>query len=276
MHMMYYTLCREGSFFLGQNRHGEKSAYVWEDAAVAGAFCERFSGCEVLALSPEEMLTAIKDQQKKGLAYVVMKLTGAVDFSIFPVDLWITITTKVVEGRAQLLDTMVADTTARIANAVGTRSVSITNPAFRVNPAHFLLGIPSANEIRVMLESNIDHPTDPSVMARVRLAKIMAEDLGTPISDTEAISIAKNRHASSTINSDPVPLTPRERAIAEEIQFHAWTAEAYANGTAGFDARGMAKHMVAVGERGTRRSTGCLPVILALGIGLGFCIACVL
>ncbi len=68
---------------------------------------------------------------------------------------------------------------------------------------------------------------------KARVAAILAEDLGVPVTDEQALKISANnlagvRSASGAQLADEfcvrVPLTEEERRIAEEISYHAWKA----------------------------------------------------
>ena len=246
---------------------------VWNDPAAAEAYRQNFPGWGVLALSPEQMLTAVMDQREKGVTHVAMELTGEhASRSLLTVDEWITITSDLVAGRARLAETIASALPESLTPDEVARSASVINPAFRVNPADFLVGMPKACDLLDGPKSTVDI----LLTTRVRIAKIMAEDLGIPVSETEAISIAKNSLSPVDI-AEPVPLTPRERTIAEEIHFHAWTAFGRAKGTGGFDARKTAKATVAAGERGRRQPVvGCLPVVVLVAGFITFLGACIL
>ena len=81
--------------------------------------------------------------------------------------------------------------------------------------------------------------------------------------------------------SEPAPLTPEERVIAEQLYFHAIRAAAACQGEAISDrsARAVAKKMIRGGERGLTtmgrlsQGLGCLVVLGGmLGVGAGLAV----
>jgi hypothetical protein len=71
------------------------------------------------------------------------------------------------------------------------------------------------------------------IKIKARIATTLAEDLGMPITDAQAITIAHNYlsgvHSASGARMEPdlciyVPLTEEERRVAEEIGYLAWKA----------------------------------------------------
>lgn len=117
---------------------------------------------------------------------------------------------------------------------------------------------------------------DCLINVRKATAKAVAAELGIPITDEQAFSIARNS-LTPQVMADPAPLAPEERAIAEELYFHAIKAAVGRQGESIKDraARTQAHRMVAAGERGLTtlrrisRASGCLVVACMVALGAG-------
>lgn len=137
-----------------------------------------------------------------------------------------------------------------------------------------------AEKLGIPLEDLKDEETRNRVfrscLIRVRkaTAKAVAAELGIPITDNQAHSIARNI-LTPQVMADPAPLAPEERAIAEELYFHAIKAAVARQGSSIKDraARAEAHRRVAAGERGLTslqklsRASGCLVVAGMLVLG---------
>jgi len=112
------------------------------------------------------------------------------------------------------------------------------------------------------------------VNIRVETAKAVAKSLNIAITDDQANAIARNSLVPE-VSTEPVPLTPEEREIADTLYYHAIKAAAARHGESIEDsvARIEAKKMTRTGERGLTlfqkfgRTSGCLVVIAVLLLG---------
>jgi hypothetical protein len=112
------------------------------------------------------------------------------------------------------------------------------------------------------------------IKVRKATAKAVASELGMPITDDQAHSIARNSLTPEVI-AEPAPLARNERAIAKELYFHAVKAAVARQGSFIKDraARVEAHRMVAAGERGLTslqrfsRASGCLVVVAMFAVG---------
>jgi hypothetical protein len=113
------------------------------------------------------------------------------------------------------------------------------------------------------------------IKIRKATAKAVASELGIPITDHQAHSIA--RHSlTPEVTDEPAPLAADERAIAKVLYFHAVKAAVARQGGSIKDraARAEARRMVIAGERGLTslqkfsRASGCLVLagMFALGV----------
>ncbi len=274
--MIFYTLNSEDGFLIGMNSEGEQWMYVWDKRESAERFRREFAehsgmgstkeefleSYSVYGMTLEEFLEIQKDQRSQGLTFILAE--RQMDQ----------------EGRAVPIDKSIEFWSREAGVALGTADAIKATPgvnlAFRVDPVSFFLGGGTwAPDLLDLTDSFGDSPDEAAmaimIKGRANVVKIMAEDLGMPISDVDAITIAKNSFSPQLI-ADPVPLTPKQRAVAEEIHFHAWTAQTQADGTKGIDVREMAKQLVAAGERGRTtamrvgQAAGCLVAVLALGV----------
>jgi hypothetical protein len=108
---------------------------------------------------------------------------------------------------------------------------------------------------------------------RTETAQMLAAALNIPLSAEQAAAIARNSLVPEVF-SEPAPLAAEERAIAEELYFHAIKAAGERHGSKISDnaARRNAKKMVHDGERGVTslqkfaRTAGCLVVIVVAGL----------
>jgi hypothetical protein len=115
---------------------------------------------------------------------------------------------------------------------------------------------------------------DCLIRVRKATAKAVAAELGIPITDDQAYSIARNSLTPQVI-AEPAPLAADERAIAKELYFHAVKAAVARQGDSIKDrtARAKARRMVAAGERGLTtlhrisRASGCLVMAALLALG---------
>ncbi len=136
------------------------------------------------------------------------------------------------------------------------------------------------DELGVSVEDLHDQPTHERVFRaalvrfRTETAKAVAADLQLPITDEQAEAIARNSLVPDVI-PDPAPLTTDQRALAQELYFHAVKAAMSRQGRAVNDrlARSDARKMVRAGERGLTwlqrlsRTAGCLVVLTVLAAG---------
>jgi len=258
--MILYTLASEDGFLIGSNHKGQQWMYLWKDREIAEEFRKGFPSYWIFCMTEEEFLEIQKDQRDLGLTHIWAEKGSEDDGSAITID-------KSIEFWSRAVG-------VPLESCYAAKSSSGINPAFRVNPADFVgRHVPSAMDMLGAAQAggSSDNVAELILIkGRARIAAIMAEDLGTPISENEAISIAKNSLSPQFI-AEPVPLTPKEREIAEEIQFHAWTAFSQQEGITGGDARRMAKQRVAAGERGRTAAmkvgekAGCVIVLLVVG-----------
>lgn len=137
-----------------------------------------------------------------------------------------------------------------------------------------------AEELGVPLEKLKDEETHNRVFhgclikVRQATAKAVAADLGIPITDDQARSIARNS-LTPEVMAEPAPLASDERAIAQELYFHAVKAAVTRQGRSIKDrtARAEASRMISAGERGLTslqkfsRASGCLVVVALFAVG---------
>lgn len=120
------------------------------------------------------------------------------------------------------------------------------------------------------------------IKARKATAKAVAAELGIPITDDQAHSIARNS-LTPEVMAEPAPLAAEERAIAKVLYFHAVRAAVARQGSSIKDrtARAEAQRMVAAGERGltsfcrVSRASGCLVVAVMFALGAASTVLCV-
>jgi hypothetical protein len=113
------------------------------------------------------------------------------------------------------------------------------------------------------------------VKVRKAAAMAVAAELGMPITDEQACSIARNS-LTPEVMAEPAPLGRQERAIAKVLYFHAVKAAVARQGIRINDrlARAEARRMVTAGERGLTslqklsRASGCLLVAAAFALGV--------
>jgi len=137
-----------------------------------------------------------------------------------------------------------------------------------------------AEKLGVAIEELQDEETYDQVFysclvnIRTETARAVAKGLNIPITDDQANAIARNSLVPE-VSSEPVPLTPEEREIADTLYYHAIKAAAARHGETIEDAvaRLEAKKMTRTGERGLTllqklgRNSGCLAVLAALLLG---------
>jgi hypothetical protein len=130
-----------------------------------------------------------------------------------------------------------------------------------------------AKELGIPLEKLKDEETHNRVFhgclikLRKATAQAVASQLGIPITDDQAASIARNS-LTPEVMDEPAPLATEERAIARQLYFHAIKAAVARQGISIKDrvARAEARRRVAAGERGLTslqkfsRAAGCLVV----------------
>lgn len=141
------------------------------------------------------------------------------------------------------------------------------------------------DELGVSLEELRDQPTHERVFRaalvrfRADTVKEVAAELELPITDEQAQAIARNSLVPDVI-SEPAPLTTDQRALAQELYFHAIKAAMSRQGRTVNDrlARNDARKMVRAGERGLTwlqrlsRASGCLTVLAVLASGAGLAV----
>ena len=119
------------------------------------------------------------------------------------------------------------------------------------------------------------------IRVREETAKGIAADLGIPITDDQAHSIARNSLTPEVI-AEPAPLASKDRKIAKVLYFHAVKAAVARQGSSIRDraARAEAHRMVTAGERGLTgmqkfgRASGCLVLAGMFALGAVSMVLC--
>ncbi len=115
---------------------------------------------------------------------------------------------------------------------------------------------------------------DCLIKVRKATAQAVAADLGIPITEDQAYSIARNS-LTPEVSAEPAPLATEDREIAKVLYFHAVKAAVARQGSSIPDraARAEARRMVTVGERGLTglqrfsRVSGCLMLAGMFALG---------
>ena len=159
-------------------------------------------------------------------------------------------------------------------------NITHNDPAFREDAATAIVAGGGAM-LAVYGETTDERIISSVVNSRMMLVSIMAEDLGIPITEAQALSIARNNLSPAFIE-DPVPLSDSERSVALEICYHAWKLYANKEGSSykltEEQLRDTARRSVAAGERGcttlmkVASAGGCFQVIMFAILGTGFAI----
>jgi len=239
---MLYTIISQDGYLNDRDNSGKKWIYIWDDIELAEALIPQFPECEVVELNIADNLSMLKVLRERGLSHIWGGKGGKNDGALIGINDALT-----------YLHSLLYNPQDPLPNQTISKSPSIKS-VYRVNPANFIEGSPSFVEFIESVQSG-GSPEEQIILSTLksksRIAKIMAEDLGMPISETDAITIAQiSLYPGDT--SAPVPLTPYLRNVAEEILFHAWTAYNRSNDIYS-DAREMAKQSVAAGERETEQ-----------------------